>query len=111
MNIDIVNKQVSKNLNIEEKKVVLVNKYYWGKVKEHIYSYNSKPLNIECVCVIHPSPWHIKKAILHYIGMIRKIRYSKRFNNTSEKRNSYIEIYKQYIRNFLKLRKENKYTN
>ena len=111
MNIDIVNKQVSKDLKIDEKKVALVNKYYWSRVKEHIYSYNSKPVNIENVCVLYPAPWLVKKSILYYINLIRKIKKSKRFADNSLKREGYINNYKQYIRHFLKIRKENKFTN
>lgn len=111
MNIEIVNKQVSKNLNIDEKKVALINKFYWSRIKEHIYSYNPNPVNIENICVLYPAPWLVKKSILYYINLIRKIKKSKRFAENSLKREGYINNYKEYVRNFLKLRKQNKFTN
>lgn len=111
MNIDIVNKQVGKRLNIDEKNIALVNKYYWSKVKAHIYSYDSKPVNIENVCVLYPAPWLVKKSILYYLNMIRKTRESKRFAEHSLKREGYIKKYEEYVRNFLSIRKANKFTN
>ncbi len=102
MNIDIVNKQVSRKLGINEKKVTLVNKFYWDCIKQHIYSYNPNPVNIDSVCVLYPAHWLIKDAILHYVAKIRKLK----------KKNSLItETYNVMLRHFWNMRKVNKFTN
>lgn len=111
MNIDIVNKQVAKKLNIKEADVKLINNFYWGGIKQHLYDYNPQPLNIDSICVIHPEKKLVKKAILKYIQRVRRIRNSKKFKAGSAKSTLYIETYKKYIKNFYNLRKYHKFTN
>lgn len=111
MNIDIVNKQVSKKLDIRESKVKLVNAFYWKSIREHIYSFNPKPVNIEFVCVFYPSRTSIKRAIGYYIKRIRSLQVSKRFKEVSLVRTGMIERHIATLKGFLKIRKDNKYTN
>jgi hypothetical protein len=111
MNIDIINKQVSKELGIDEKKVAIINKFYWRKAYDHFYDYNERPLNIEYVCVFHPDKWLVRKTILKYILKIRKTLKSTKFKEGSIKQQRYIESYKKMIRDLWKIRKLNKYTN
>ena len=111
MNIEVVNRQISKDLKIAESKVTIVNKYYWQKVYNHLYSYDPQPINIENVCVIHPEQWLLKKNIYLYINRLRALKVNKRFKEGSVMRESYIEKNKQVLRNYLKLRKHYKYTN
>lgn len=111
MNIDIVNKQVANKLQIKEADVALINKFYWGQIKKHIYSYDPQPLTIDSICVFHPNKKMLKKAILKYIGRIRRIRNSKKFKAESVRLQNYIEVYNGYVRNFYKMRKYHKFTN
>lgn len=111
MNIDVVNKQVANKLNIKEADVRLINKFYWQQVRQHIYNYDPQPLTLTNICVIHPNKKLIKKAILKYIGRIRRIRNSKKFKAGSVRLQTYIERYNGYIRNFYKMRKYHKFTN
>lgn len=111
MNIDIVNNQVATKLGIKEKDVALINKYYWTKVKEHIYSYSPKPLNITNICVFHPTAYLVKKQLKLYISLIRNTKYSLRFKENSAARYQQIEKYKEIIRKLWNIRKQNKYTN
>lgn len=111
MNIDIVNKQVSKKLSVPEKQVALINKFFWRQVYDHFYSYSDRPLDIQNVCVFYDDKWLIKKHIKKYIIRIRKTKVSKRFAEQSLVRESLIENYKKILRQLLKLRKLNKYTN
>lgn len=111
MNIEVINKQVSKDLSIEEKKVALVNNFYWGRIKAHIQNYEPEPINIENLFVIYPDKWLLKKYIYMYINKIRGMRNSGKFNVGSQKYGNYIENYKKVLRQFLKLRKIHKYTN
>lgn len=111
MNIDIVNKRVSNKLNINEKKVAQINKFYWRSVYDHFYSYNPQPVNIDYVCVLYPDKWLLKKAIKRYIQKIRATIVSKRFKPVSGVREYYIEYYKGILIKLLKVRKHHKYTN
>lgn len=111
MNIDIVNKQVSTKLGILEKKVELVNKFYWRSIYDHLYSYDPRPLNIENVCVFNVDKYYLKKNINIYIRRIRRIRHSVKFKEYSNLRPVYIESYNIMISKLWKLRKQKKYTN
>jgi hypothetical protein len=111
MNIDVINKQVSKDLSIDEKKVALINTFYWQKIKTHIYDYNPTPLNIENLFVLYPDKWLLKKYIYMYVRKTRAIKNSTKFKIGSVKHLSYIENYSKILRHYLKLRKHYKYTN
>ena len=111
MNIDIINKQVSNNLKIKETKVKLVNSFYWSCIYRHLYDYNSSPLNIDYICVLYPDKYLLKKVIKLYINKIRFIRTSPKFRSGSVKQTNYIKTYSNALKWFLKLRKENKFTN
>lgn len=111
MNIDIVNKQVANKLGIKEAKVAHVNKFYWHTIKEHLYRFDARPVNIESVCVIYPTHYSVKKAIKLYIKKIRHTRISKRYKEGSLIREGIIESYKKLLRGFWLIRKTNQYTN
>lgn len=111
MNIDIVNKQVSKKLGANERKVTLTNKFYWRKVYDHLYGYDDRPITIENVCVFYQDKYLIKKQIKKYVSRIRATIISKKFAPISPKREGYIESYKKNLRELWRLRKLNKYTN
>ena len=111
MNIDIVNKQVSVNTGIKESDVAQVNKFFWRHVYEHIYSYNSLPVNIPNVCVIYPNAYYNKQQINRYIQAIRKLRFNKRYKENSQMRISAIEEIKTKLRKVLSIRKNNKWVN
>lgn len=111
MNIDIVNKQVSEKLGVSEKKVAIINKFYWRSIYDHLYSYDPRPLNIENVCVLYTDKYLIKKQILLYIRRIRNIQHSVKFKVYSPLRITYIDSYKEMLRKLWALRKKQKYTN
>lgn len=111
MNIDIVNKQVANKLQMRESEVALINKFYWGKIKDHIYSYSELSINIQNVCVIYPTPYHTKKQLLYYIESIRKLERSKRYKPNSLKLASSIEYCKANLRKVWRIRKLNQWTN
>lgn len=111
MNIDIVNKQVSKKLGLSEKKVALINTFYWQQIKAHIYSYNHTPLNVENLFVLYPDKYILKHTILKYINLIRKTKNSPKYNTNSPKYQNILNDYKKTLRNFLNIRKQNKFTN
>lgn len=111
MNIEIINKQLSKTLQLKESDVALVNKFFWSKIREHIYSYDNLPINIPNVCVFYPTAYHTKKQLLFYINGIRGLKVSKRYKEDSIIREKRIEEYKKNIRKIWNIRKTNKYTN
>lgn len=111
MNIDMVNAAVVNNSDYNKKVVELVNSYYWGRVKEHIMSYDPNPVNIDYVCVLYANKHYIKKEILSLIDRIRKLRVNKNFKEDSIKKQAIEEGYKKHIRGLLKIRKHYKYTN
>lgn len=111
MNIDIINRQVADKLAIKESKVRLINTFFWQNVKQHLYDYNSKPVNIENVCVLYPDKYKVKKEIYKYIGKLKALKYTKKFKPGSIKHQSIIDQYNKMLRGFLKIRKENKFTN
>lgn len=111
MNIDIVNKQVADKLKIKESKIKLINQYYWRQVYRHLYDFNPLPVNIENVCVLFPNKQLVKKSINFYIRKLRYIRKSRKFIHGSKKHLTYIERYTTLLRGFLKIRKQNKFTN
>ena len=111
MNIDIVNKQVALKNNVKESEVELINKFYWHKVKEHLYGYTELPINIQNVCVFYPTAYHTKKQILYYIYAIRKLKISTRYKENSIVREARIKQYKDYIGRIWKIRKQNQWTN
>lgn len=109
MNIDVVNSKVSKKLEIDEKIVALVNKYYWNRIKEHIISYNPNPVNIYNIAVIYPSKNLIKRQILSIIKKLRELLNSETRSDEVKKR--IIDKEREKLRNLLKIRKHNKFTN
>lgn len=111
MNIDIVNKQVSKKLNIIETEVAVINKFFWANIKEHIYSYKHLPINIPNVCVFFPTAYHTKKQLFSNIAALRNLRISKRFKPNSVMHHNYMEEIKARIRKIWAIRKTNKYIN
>lgn len=111
MNIDIINKQVAAELNLPLKDVTLINKYYWQRIRQHVYSYNPRPLNIMNVCVLFHTKQLNKKAIKLTIKKLRSILKSRRFKEGSPKRLAYAENYRKQLRHLLAIRKYNKYTN
>jgi hypothetical protein len=111
MNIDIVNKQVSEKLGVPEKKVVLINTYFWRCVYDHFYGYDSRPLNIENIGVFYQDKWLIKKQLKKYIGRLKTIRNSIKFKKSSSQRTIYINTYQTIVRKLLKLRRTHKFTN
>lgn len=111
MNIDIVNKLVAQKNGLKETKVRLVNQFFWRQVYNHLYSFDSQPINIENVCVLYPDKYLIKKAIKLYIRKIRNVHDGSKFNFGSPKQLLYLDSYRAVLRGYLKLRKENKFTN
>jgi hypothetical protein len=111
VNIDIINKQVSKSLGIKETDVTQINKFFWRSVYDHIYSYNPMPVNIPNVCVIYPNPYYNKQEINRYIQAIRKLKFNKRYKEGSLMRQKAIEEIKGRLRKSLNIRKVNKWTN
>lgn len=111
MNIDIINKELSNELNINEKDIALVNKFYWDSISNHISSYSEFPVNISGICVIYPDKYLIKTKILQHIKIIKSIEISKKYKEDSEKKKEHIEMAKRYLRLYWKLRKKCKYTN
>lgn len=111
MNIEIVNKQIATKLNMPERDVEQINKFYWQRVKQHIYDYNPAPLNISNVCVLYPTAKLNKKMIQLIIKKIRYTRISKRFSPTSNIRLMYIDNYNKVLRKLLAIRKHHKFTN
>lgn len=111
MNIDIVNKVVADKNNVKVDRVELINKFYWKKIKNHLYEFDPQPLNIEYVCVIYPNKYYLKKEILKTIAQIRGIRVSPKFKDSSIKKESYIANLEHYLKGLLSIRKYHKYTN
>lgn len=111
MNIDIVNKDVSKKLNIDEKEIEAVNKFYWRKVYDHFYSYNPNPINIIDLCVFYPDKYIIKNRILDIIKRIRIVRDSPKYKKISAIRDRTLDAYYKELNGLLKIRHHNKYTN
>lgn len=111
MNIEIVNKQVSTELGIKESDVELVNKFYWQRIKKHIYDYNPLPINIMNVCVLYPTASLNKKQIKATIKRIQYTRISKRFKEGSKVRDGYLQNYNVILRKLIAIRKYNKFTN
>lgn len=111
MTIDYINKKIAAKTGISEKEVAAVNKFYWNKVKEHIYEYNPNPVNINNLCVIYPNKHHVKRHLLKSIDMLRYFDNNKRYKKGSpayKRRKDYLV---KRIRALLKIRKENKFTN
>lgn len=111
MNIDIVNNKISKQLGIPEKKIKLVNDFYWKTVYDNFYSYTEKPINIENVCVFYPNCYFLKKEIILNLNKIRKLKKANFVNKDSVMRKNMIENYKIIIKKLWKIRKLNKHTN
>lgn len=111
MNIDIINKEVSNSLDIKERKVKLVNDFYWGKIYDHIASYNEDPINIFGICTIHPDKYLVRRCINKSIIILRKLLKSNKYKPDSELRAKYVSDLQNSIRKYLSLRKKCKFTN
>lgn len=111
MNIDIVNRQVSKQHNINERKVAQVNKFYWRHIYDYFYGYDTRALSIENICLFYNDKKLIKKTILLYIKRIRNVRMSVKFKISSPSRLMYIRAYQEIIKKLWNVRKQCKYTN
>jgi hypothetical protein len=111
MNIDLVNKEVSKKLSIKEKHVSLVNSFYWRSIYEHIYRYDERPINIQGVCVLYITEWTVKKRLVELISKIRRIKKSTRYKENSFKKSDIIRKYNETLKKVWDIRKKNKYTN
>lgn len=110
MNIDIVNKEVANKLNIKEKEVAKINKFFWDQISKHIHSYTAQPINIPFICVIYPDKYRLKHLILNQLKAIRTIRESTKYKD-EEVRQKYIDISTILLRKYLSIRKQSKFTN
>lgn len=111
MNIDIINKQVAKQNNIPLKDVEFVNKFYWQRIRQHIYSYSPYPINITNIGVLFHNKSLNKRNIELTIKKIRGVRKSRRYKENSLRRQMVIDNYNIMLRKLLALRKYYKYTN
>lgn len=107
MNIDIINTQIVNDTGLSVEQVESVNKFYWRKVRDHIYDYNPQPLNIDYVCVLMPH----KKLVKHHLKeAINKLRYLKK-NSDFNLREERMHTHSIFVNNLLKMRKYHKQTN
>lgn len=109
MNIDFVNTEVSNTLNISVKKVEIINSFYWGKIVEHINSFNPLPINIDYVCVLAPQEFYVNRFIKDCIKKLRNLRDSTKYTLISGKREEYRQKLEERIRGAWKIRKHYKY--
>lgn len=111
MNIDIVNRVVSKKLGIHESKVSQINSFYWTQIRNTLYDFVEQPVSIEGICVLYTNKYILKKGLYEYILRMRALRGSKKFTPYSVKYNSYMEKYQTIFRHLWRLRKHYKFTN
>lgn len=111
MNLDIINRQTSQKLGIDEKKVEQVNTFFWRTIRDTLYTYTEKPVNITNICVLYPTNKLVKKRIHELIKIIRIIKKSKKFKPDSVRKELILQSYKIMLANVWKIRKANKYTN
>lgn len=111
MNIDIINSQVSKNLNHKIEDVKLVNSFYWRQIYNHLYSYDPDPINIENICVLYPNKYSVKNVIQKSLRIIHNTRISTRYKEGSVKKNNYLADMTNILRKALNIRKQNKFYN
>ena len=111
MNIDVINKQVSKHLGVHQTKVEMVNRFFWTSVHEHVDGFSPRPINIPNICVFYPNRYRIKILILRCIKRIRNNKYSTKFKKDSAARQRLIDNDTELLRKLLKIRKENNYVN
>ena len=76
-NIDVINKLVSKKLNIDEQTIKKVNNFYWSKVNKHIVEFNDQPINLMHIGYIRTSKLLIRNKIK---AIIKKLRNFKNHN-------------------------------
>lgn len=110
MNIDIINTQVAKKLNISQKLVADINKVYWNNIYKHLYSYNSSPITIDYICVLYPNKYSVKKGILDCISKLRNIN-NTRFKEGTKGHERFKMVTIDILKKLWKIRKDNAFTN
>ncbi len=93
LNIDIINKKVANQTDINEKIVATVNKFYWNCNNNHIRNLDIQPINLMSIGYIRHSRVLIRVKILKTVAKLRRLRQSKKYKPDSIKK---LAIDKQY---------------
>lgn len=82
-NIDLVNNIVGKRLNLDEKTVKTINKFYWESVKKKLSTAEVSSVLVRNLLTFTASRYNIRKEILTKIAIIRNTKKSEKFKETT----------------------------
>jgi ribosomal protein L31E len=104
-NIDLVNSKISKKLNIDEKIVKAVNKFYWSKgIRKSLSNLDDTAVFVRGLGTFTASRYNVRKKISQVISQIRGVRISKKFKENT--REIYLETLFNKLRLLLNIRNE-----
>ncbi len=104
LNLDIINKIVAKQTNIDEKLVAQVNKYYWDQNTQHIRNHNLQPLNFTGIGYLRHSNFLLRQKILKIVERIRNLRKGKKYKPDGAKKLAIEQVYCSQLRQLWPLR-------
>lgn len=104
-NIDLVNNTIANKLNIDEKIVKAVNKFYWKQgVKKRMSTLESTSVFVKGFATFTVSRYNVRRLIKKTIIQIRSLRESTKYKETTKVIYS-AELYKK-LRMLLEKRNE-----
>lgn len=104
LNIDIINKKVANETGIDEKTVILINKFYWDCNAEHIRLLNLQPINFMGIGYMRHSKILIRVKILKTVAKLRGIKHSKKYKPDGVKKLAMESNYQNQLRQLWAIR-------
>jgi len=102
--INIVNKVVATNLNLDVKIVEKVNKMYWKEIVRNLTTLSEDPIFIKKIGTIVASPYKTNNYIKYLLSKIKKVKVSPKY--TEQTKNRIITGIKEQIANLWKKRNQ-----
>lgn len=84
--INIVNKIVATNLNLDVKTVEKVNKLYWKELVRNLTTLADLPVHIKKIGTIVASPYKTNNYIKYLLNKIKKVKASPKYTDQTKDR-------------------------
>jgi len=84
--INIVNKMVATNLNLDVKIVEKVNKLYWKEIVRNLTTLAEEPIHIKKIGTIVASPYKTNNYIKYLLNKIKKVKSSPKYTDLTKER-------------------------
>lgn len=102
--INIVNKIVATNLNLDPKLVEKINRIYWKDIRQTLTRIADESVHIKKIGTIVVSPYKTNNHIRKMINRVRKLKRSTKYTDITRER--LVEEAKDKLKSLLKKRNE-----